>query len=202
MMIRTLPPVHQTMGEMWADVVRINGILLNLSRRAILAARSCSFCGAGRVWAVNSRAKRTTRRRDQTRTIKLPANQKGPAHCSACFNATEAKPDFGSAGDCPAATALSAAPADACDASNALPPGDAPGRSTLGETLLTAGVSGWSETARPGTVTRGGVTSLTRTSSHSRFARCGRFVILAAAIATIASASEKHALLSPIFSNS
>ena len=75
MKTRTLPPIHQTMGEMFADVVKIVGLVLSPKRCAISAATLCS-AGAAIVEAVLSRRlKRTIRAKDEARISAVPKSQ-------------------------------------------------------------------------------------------------------------------------------
>ncbi len=165
MTTRTFPPVHHTMGERRADVVQIVGIVLRPSRRAISTAAACNSRGAAWDSDVNWRLKRHTRTSDQTRTTTLPSNQIGGNHPLPYLNKAVAILDVRGVSGC-----FSIPMGGDCEMLNSR---RSTGRGGGCEwfSTATAVVSLCPEIGITGIVTSGGVTSLTRTSNHSRFAR-------------------------------
>src|SRR3974390_251107 len=106
MTIHTCPPVHQTMGDRHAAIVRIVGAVASPSRWAILFASSCNSGSATSDSAANRRPKRHTLAIDQTKTAALPSNQRVARHDLARFHRgvmLDNRMDFGAvsaAADC------------------------------------------------------------------------------------------------------
>ena len=73
MITRTRPPVHQTIGDSAAAVVRISGVTVSPKRAAILVVVCRTSAEAGREQAFSRRLKRTTRDSDHTRASRLPS---------------------------------------------------------------------------------------------------------------------------------
>ena len=196
MTICTLPPVHHTIGEIRVDVVRAAGTVRSFSRSAIDEAAACTCCGATSDLAANRRPKSRIRADEHARMATLTSNQiesnqgfaccktvamldNGEAACSvsACSHGPDCESDRGSA------------------STSRLLAGSGGGGAWASAAIAVSASAG---TVTTGIVTTGGVTNFTRTSSHSRFVRCGRLTVAPTTTATMANASDTHTLLRAI----
>ena len=146
MMTRTRPPVHQTIGDSAAAVVRISGVAVSPRRPAIPAAIRRTSAEAGREQAVSRRLKRTIRNRDHTRASRLPRTHT-VASQGFIGNQIDARRDQ-------TADTGSAATIEAC--------------AEMTPAMLPDCAAFVSKSGITGTFSMGGVTSLMRTSSQSR----------------------------------